>query len=339
MWYVLPRLSKTDEEFVSPAIDLLRATSRDLIRVTGGVFIAWYLLATSDLPARLIVSFFPITIAVALLLIFSLWLLRRSLLGAQAFWLLGLLALITLASYLSQQSAVTACYALLPLIGAITVGWMGGLIAQTAVVVTVWWFSQSPAMPALPDGYGLAIGAVGALAYVIGWIATRNLLTVTQWSLFSFEQAREKMDEARTQRLELRQVQDDLIHANQELARLSDRLRAMYQVADEARQAKTEFVANVSHELRTPLNMIIGFSEVITQSPEVYGDGLPPALLADITAIQRNSQYLSKLVNDVLDLSQVEAGRMALSKDWASLGVVVGEAIQVVQGLFESRRI
>ena len=81
-------------------------------------------------------------------------------------------------------------------------------------------------------------------------------------------------------RMELKQVQEDLIQANRELARLSDRLKAMHQVAEEARRAKEEFVANVSHELRTPLNMIIGFSEMISQSPEVYDDGLPSALLA-----------------------------------------------------------
>ena len=101
----------------------------------------------------------------------------------------------------------------------------------------------------------------------------------------------EDRDRLRQARLELKQIQEDLVLANRELARLSDRLKVMHHIAEEARQAKEEFVANVSHELRTPLNMIIGFSEVITQSPLVYGARLPPALLADISAIQRNSQH------------------------------------------------
>jgi CheY-like chemotaxis protein len=75
---------------------------------------------------------------------------------------------------------------------------------------------------------------------------------------------------------------------------------------------------------------------VITDSPRVYGN-LPPALLADIAAIQRNGQHLVSLVNDVLDLSQIEAGRMALMKDWTSVQEIVGAAIIAVKPLFESK--
>jgi len=100
---------------------------------------------------------------------------------------------------------------------------------------------------------------------------------------------------------------------------------------------KEEFVANVSHELRTPLNMIIGFCEMITQSPQVYGKKLPQLLLADISAIQRNSQHLSQLVNDVLDLSQIDAGRMALSKNWVMLQDIVDEATEAIADFFTSK--
>jgi CheY-like chemotaxis protein len=59
--------------------------------------------------------------------------------------------------------------------------------------------------------------------------------------------------------------------------------------------------------------------------------------MADITAIQRNSQHLTKLVNDVLDLSQIEAGRMALSKEWTSLNGIVNAAAVAVRALFASK--
>ncbi|MEZ4673064.1 MAG: hybrid sensor histidine kinase/response regulator [Caldilineaceae bacterium] len=111
----------------------------------------------------------------------------------------------------------------------------------------------------------------------------------------------------------------------------------MERIAEEARQAKTEFVANVSHELRTPLNMIIGFADVIAYSPQVYGGQLPGPLLSDIAAIRRNAEHLAALVNDVLDLSQVEAGRMALSRSHVDLTQTINDALAVVQGFFAAR--
>ena len=137
------------------------------------------------------------------------------------------------------------------------------------------------------------------------------------------------VDEARSQRLELKQVEEDLLQATREQARLLERLKAMNQIAEEARQSKQEFIAKVSHELRTPLNMIIAYSELITQSPKLYGGRIAPALLADIAVILRNSQHLSKLVDDVLDLSQIDAGRMALSKSWVDL---TGDCGRVCRG-------
>jgi CheY-like chemotaxis protein len=83
--------------------------------------------------------------------------------------------------------------------------------------------------------------------------------------------------------------------------------------------------------------MIIAYSELITQSPQLYGGRIPPALLADMAVILRNSQHLSKLVDDVLDLSQIDAGRMALSKMWTNLPVVAGEAAEAVRPLFQTK--
>jgi signal transduction histidine kinase len=183
--------------------------------------------------------------------------------------------------------------------------------------------------------WALALGAV--IAAVLGWAATRALSTVTGWALRSFAQAEAQLEEARNQRLEFRQVEEDLLQANRELARLSDRLKAMYQVAEDARRAKEEFVANVSHELRTPLNMIIGFSDMILHAPQVYGGELPAALMADITAIQRNSQHLARLVDDVLDLSQVEAGKMVLAREWTALGQVIEAAVLAAGALYASK--
>jgi signal transduction histidine kinase/CheY-like chemotaxis protein len=336
MYYGLRMSPEANPELISSVTELLQSTWRSLILVTGGVYLAWFFLGTWNLE-RLALNLLPVTGIVFFTSAFSLWLLSKRLVAAQVVWQLGIAAAITLTAHVSRQPEVAFCYILLPLMAAVTVNWTAGFLTEGLVIALVWWLSHTPVVLDLPGGYGLAIAVGGALTGMVGWAVTHALLTVTQWSLFSFEQVRQKIEELRDQRMELKQVQEDLTQSNRELARLSDRLKAMYQVAEEARRAKEELVANVSHELRTPLNMIIGFSEMITQSPQIYGVRLPSALLADITAIQRNSQHLAKLVDDVLDLSQVEAGRMALSKEWVSLQGIVDEATTAVRALYESK--
>lgn len=339
MWYPLRKPSEARADFVAATSELLQTTSRNLIIATGVAYMAWYLAATIMWPEELSWNVMLVTPIVLVTCLLSIRFLPERLLVAQTVWQIGLAAAITLATVRFQQPMVGFFYALLPLMAAVTVGWQGAFLAEASVIALVCGLFASSVLPSLSVSYCVAIAVGGVLTGLLGWVSTQALLTVTQWSLFYFEQAREKMKDAQEQRLELKQIQEDLVLANRELARLSDRLKAMHQVAEEARRAKEEFVANVSHELRTPLNMIIGFSEMITQSPQVYGAELPPALLADIAAIQRNSQHLARLVNDVLDLSQVEAGRMALSKEWTSLQEIIGEATLAVWAMLESKKL
>jgi signal transduction histidine kinase len=79
---------------------------------------------------------------------------------------------------------------------------------------------------------------------------------------------------------------------------------------EEASRHKSEFLANMSHELRTPLNAILGFNEMILG--EIYGE-LSPDLREPLTDIQNSGKHLLRLINNVLDLSKIEAGRMELT--------------------------
>ncbi|MCB0208578.1 MAG: response regulator [Anaerolineae bacterium] len=160
---------------------------------------------------------------------------------------------------------------------------------------------------------------------------------LAQWSWNYFQQAQTLLEEARTRKVELQQALDDLSHANQQLTRMNELTRGLRRVAEEARRVKEEFVANVSHELRTPLNMIIGYSEVILQSPEIYGPSLPQALLADLTVVFKNAEHLSDLIDDVLDLTEIETEQMALTKAEAPLHKIVEAATVAVRPLFESK--
>ena len=159
----------------------------------------------------------------------------------------------------------------------------------------------------------------------------------TRWATSTYGYLRKELESARDQRVALQEAQSDLIASNGELERVSVRLSAMTELAEEARRAKEEFVASVSHELRTPLNMIIGYSEMITDVPEAYGHNIPQRLMADVAVIRRNSEHLASLVDDVLDLSQIDSGRMTLKREWVHIAEVAGEAMAAVQPLFRSK--
>jgi signal transduction histidine kinase len=98
------------------------------------------------------------------------------------------------------------------------------------------------------------------------------------------------------------------LHEDQQAA--AQQLQALNTELKRASQAKSEFLANMSHELRTPMNAILGFTEMIED--QIYGE-LPEPMKAPIRDIRTCGQQLLRLINDVLDLSKIEAGRMELS--------------------------
>jgi signal transduction histidine kinase/CheY-like chemotaxis protein len=259
-------------------------------------------------------------------------------------WLLVFSCLTTV--FLAQQwYHNTILYSLLALPSAIATLVMGrksGLL--TAALASLIVAQSALRDTSLADLGGDEIRGGYMVAYLLIWgvialilIALRFAQTASHWALFSYEQMHRLLEDERNHSVELKQTQQDLIATNLQLLRLTERLEAVGEIAEEARRTKEEFVANVSHELRTPLNMIIGFSDMIMQSPQMYQVDLPPSLLADLAVIQRNSQHLTKLVDDVLDLSQIEAGQFALKKDWVNLREILESVYIAVQPLFVAK--
>jgi PAS domain S-box-containing protein len=100
--------------------------------------------------------------------------------------------------------------------------------------------------------------------------------------------------------------------------------------AEAANQAKDRFLANMSHELRTPLNAILGFSELLMTEMEDQG---VQTWDADLKKIQRAGNHLSRLINDILDLSKIEAGKMQLNVETFDISSVVCEVVASMEPL------
>src|SRR5204863_1153685 len=99
----------------------------------------------------------------------------------------------------------------------------------------------------------------------------------------------------------------DLKRSQSELADLAEKYSQEKTRAEEANQAKSKFLANMSHELRTPLNAIIGFSEIMASA--MFGPLGSEKYREYCRDIHRSGQYLLDVINDVLDMSKIEAGR------------------------------
>jgi signal transduction histidine kinase len=121
-----------------------------------------------------------------------------------------------------------------------------------------------------------------------------------------------------------------------ENVRLFDEIQEKSRQLAEASQHKSQFLANMSHELRTPLNAILGYTELILDS--VYGE-MPEKARSVLDRVQRNGRHLLGLINDVLDLSKIEAGQLTLSLSDYSLKNVIQTVFSAVEPLAREKQI
>ena len=109
-----------------------------------------------------------------------------------------------------------------------------------------------------------------------------------------------------------------------QLGQLVDRLADARDAAMEATVAKSRFLANMSHELRTPLNAIIGITEMLMEDAEDSGDR---SLREPLERIARAGKHLLQLINEVLDLSKIEAGKLEINYEPVDLASLVGDVV------------
>lgn len=187
--------------------------------------------------------------------------------------------------------------------------------------------------------------AVGAADYLVKPIDTPQLISKINSYVRLIEQERQHRDELERKVQErtaaLEQRSKELLDANQlltqeilERQQMETALRFAKQAAETANLSKSQFLANMSHELRTPLNAIIGYSEMLAEEAEELG---LDRCLPDLQKIHTAGKHLLGLINDVLDLSKIEAGKMEIHGETFDLVKLLREVENTIRPLLENK--
>jgi signal transduction histidine kinase len=132
------------------------------------------------------------------------------------------------------------------------------------------------------------------------------------------------------------QLEEKVREATAELVRRNELLQRQHLELEQASQLKSQFLANMSHEFRTPLNAILGYTSMLLQG--VSGDMSPPQK-NKMLRVDSNARHLLSIINDILDISRIEAGKMPLHLEEFEMPALVAELLAEVEPLIQKARL
>jgi signal transduction histidine kinase len=174
---------------------------------------------------------------------------------------------------------------------------------------------------------GFAAGSIG-LALLLGYAVSSSLMGPV---LLMDSQLRRIAVGDFSKRVEVPN-RDELGTLANNLNRMNNELRSLYQQIETASRHKSDFLASMSHELRTPLNAIIGYSEMLAEEAV---DRDQKDLIPDLQKIRASGKHLLALINDILDLSKIEAGKIELLPEIFDIARLLDEVASMVHPLIE----
>ncbi len=245
----------------------------------------------------------------------TLWLIIILLFNPETWWIfLGLPTIMASIVLLSIDAALTS-----------------GLIVATILLLTITGERDYPV---------LGFVAFSLFTGVLSWVTVETIYVTLHWTKLNEQRANALLEEARKNREEILRTLKSLERTNVALRRAQIELRAAHKEAEEARQLKEQFAANISHELRTPLNLVLGFTEVMHLTPEVYGGAdWPPTLKGDIYQIYRSSRHLLEMIDDILDLSRFQMSAFKLNREPTPIKLILEEGVDIAKDLFRERQV
>lgn len=320
-------------------LEQIRRASLDTLMVVLAVpAIAWILLLPWDVPPHQIRAELWFGVFVLWAGIVTTWLLRRRYAQIAALVLIATVLSATVLLTIGTGMSVVLYGLIIPiLITSIVLRPSGVLLVSLVMVYVILHIGYAH------FSYGIAsLGIVGPVTLVtlvtaIALLSAHSLNKTLVWVSISLEEAWQHAEVARTRSGELVRALKALDESAYRIERLNQQLQLALEAAREAEEQKTRFAASVSHELRTPLNLIVGFSGLLFEHPEVYDIQFSSRCLHDLSIIYRNALQLQSLVNDVLDLAQIHAVRMVIKHEAVDLITLVHEVADTVRGLVESK--
>ncbi len=204
-------------------------------------------------------------------------------------------------------------------------------LANSANVMSVWHENFLWSAPSFFAGGSLALG----MSYFLERFGIYSFVLSLPFCVliyYSYKLYLEKLEEKKEHLEDIERMNADLERKvkerTQELEVVNQKLQDSNRELQRANSLKSEFLANMSHELRTPLNAIIGFSELLLDRS--FG-GLSEEQRDYVSDILSSGRHLLELINDILDLSKIEAGKMKLALEEIDLAPVVDEAVAVLR--------
>lgn len=202
-------------------------------------------------------------------------------------------------------------------------------------------------MPFLKNGnfdffssYQIAAILLTFLSALLAMQVTGDLYQVTEWALLNYQRERRVASELFDNRQLLERTLARTQALSERLQETNTELEHARGAAEEAKHFRGQFLANMSHELRTPLNAIIGFSETMLKFPMMYdGVKLPGGYETDLQQIYNSGRQLLNLINDILDLSKVDAGKLEIRMARLDLKPLLNTVLSTASGLIAQKPI
>ncbi|MBC7871619.1 MAG: HAMP domain-containing histidine kinase [Chitinophagaceae bacterium] len=260
----------------------------------------------------------------------------------RAAWAYTLGALVAVSAALFDPHIMTA--QLLPFVFVVVVFIVGLLLPPTntfmvalisAVLSLVIPAVASNISPMSSQFFAIALMFLGAL---LAAQVTGELYAVTEWALLNYQRERRTNLDLFESRTELQRTLKRSEALSEKLKETNVELEHAHAAAEAAKNFRGQFLANMSHELRTPLNAIIGFSETMLKFPMMYDNvPLPTTYQADLNQIYTSGRQLLDLINDILDLSRVDAGKLEIYMQRVNPEPVIETVLAIAGGLLGNK--